>query len=301
MAVFAAVVEQGSFRGAGKKLGLSPSVISHHISKLEVRLDCSLISRSSRRLDLTEDGKVLAETARLMMETVSAGVDAVTQTQTAPTGRLRISLPTFMANTELVDHISSFMTLYESVAIELVFTNEPVHPVNDCFDMVITFDRIVDRNLIQKRLFSSPLSFYASNDLAEKISGWDIEEVVQKVSLIKSPGFSEESWNRVFENLAGPLQDPLDFRITVKDLFAAVKFCISGLGIATLPIVVEMNGEAEGLQRVLQHAALPAFSNYIYWASNTRKSSITRLFVDHIIASLEKETSLKNFGVIGPA
>ena len=82
MAVFATVVAEGSFRGAADRLGLSPSVISHHVSRLEKRLDCALLYRSTRRLSLTDDGRVFHASCARALEAAEEGLNSVAHRQT---------------------------------------------------------------------------------------------------------------------------------------------------------------------------------------------------------------------------
>ena len=78
LAVFAKVVELGSFRAAAQAFSLSPSVVSHHVSQLEERLSVPLLYRSTRRLALTPDGERLLTSAREMVDAASrAGVEVV--------------------------------------------------------------------------------------------------------------------------------------------------------------------------------------------------------------------------------
>ena len=68
LAVFAKVADLGSFRAAARALGLSPSVVSHHVRELEARLALPLVHRSTRRLALTPDGELLVAEARAMVD-----------------------------------------------------------------------------------------------------------------------------------------------------------------------------------------------------------------------------------------
>ena len=78
LAVFAKVADLGSFRAAARALGLSPSVVSHHVRELEARLALPLVHRSTRRLALTPDGELLVAEARAMVDAAERGLGAVT-------------------------------------------------------------------------------------------------------------------------------------------------------------------------------------------------------------------------------
>ena len=90
IAIFAKTVELGSFRNAAEALHLSPSVVSHHISKLEEELGVALLYRSTRKLSLTSDGKKLLVSAQSMIDSAetffSVATNQSTQKQDTRTG-----------------------------------------------------------------------------------------------------------------------------------------------------------------------------------------------------------------------
>ncbi len=92
LAVFAKTVELGSFRAAARALSMAPSVVSHHISQLESRLQLPLLYRSTRRLALTAEGKRLYPQARDMLAAAERGIDTVSDTGQNPRGELRLAI-----------------------------------------------------------------------------------------------------------------------------------------------------------------------------------------------------------------
>ena len=95
LAVFAKTVQHGSFRAAAKALGLSPSVVSHHVSALERRLAVALLYRSTRHLSLTSEGERLLESARAMLLAAEQGLGGLSGRSLQPFGHLRMTLPAF--------------------------------------------------------------------------------------------------------------------------------------------------------------------------------------------------------------
>ena len=67
MAIFARVVDEGTFRGAAKKLSISPAIVSIHVKKLEEKIGAPLLYRSTRSVTLTQDGKAFYQAAKAMM------------------------------------------------------------------------------------------------------------------------------------------------------------------------------------------------------------------------------------------
>ena len=91
MAIFARVAEAGSFRGAAKLLGVSASVVSHHVSSLEEQLGTPLFYRSTRKVTLTEKGKLLLSPATEMIAAAQTGLDNFEENADAPDGKLNVS------------------------------------------------------------------------------------------------------------------------------------------------------------------------------------------------------------------
>ena len=90
LAIFAKVVEHGSFRGAARTLGLSPSVISHHIATLEGYIGAPLLYRSTRKLALTSDGQKLLEVASQMIRSAESTLRSLAANSASPAGIVHI-------------------------------------------------------------------------------------------------------------------------------------------------------------------------------------------------------------------
>lgn len=95
LAIFVAVVNAGSFSGAGRRLKLSTSVVSHHISQLESKLGVSLLFRSTRSLSLTPEGKNILESAQKMVSAGEEALDALVDNRDETIGSLRITMTAF--------------------------------------------------------------------------------------------------------------------------------------------------------------------------------------------------------------
>src|SRR5262249_25955770 len=122
LAVFARTVEQGSFRGAARELGLSPSVVSHHVSELERKLSLALLYRSPRPLALPPDGEKLYQWARAMLAAAAEGLESVTAPE-AP-GRLRLTAPALLAETRFCRDLHAFARAHPNLSLSVRFTEE---------------------------------------------------------------------------------------------------------------------------------------------------------------------------------
>ena len=104
MEAFATVVDQGGFTDAAKKMGISKSAVSKHVSSLEARLGARLLNRTTRRVSPTEIGLAYYDRARRVLNDAGEADALVTSMQSAPSGLLRISVATdFGVNYSAVD------------------------------------------------------------------------------------------------------------------------------------------------------------------------------------------------------
>lgn len=95
LAIFVAVADAVNFSAAGRRMKLSTSVVSHHVSKLEAKLNVPLFFRSTRSLLLTSEGQQLLEAARRMVEAGEEALEALSDQSEQPVGALRLALPAF--------------------------------------------------------------------------------------------------------------------------------------------------------------------------------------------------------------
>ena len=112
MAVFVAVAEAGSFVGAARRLGLTTSVVSHHIKKFEDYNNVALFYRSTRALSLTADGQRLLEPALRMIAAAEQGLDALADVGAEPAGAITLSLPGFLSAGGIEQAIWGFAARY---------------------------------------------------------------------------------------------------------------------------------------------------------------------------------------------
>lgn len=93
MEVLVAIVDQGGFGRAAKRLGMSPTMVSTHMARLEDRLGTRLIHRSTRRFALTPQGHIFVEEARAILESIARAEDSVRRGGIGPSGRVSIDAP----------------------------------------------------------------------------------------------------------------------------------------------------------------------------------------------------------------
>ena len=287
MAVFKAVIDAGSFRGAAKKLGLSPSVVSHHVSQLEDHLGFALLYRTTRRISLTDAGAELLESARRMTEAAEAGLGAMSRRREQPEGRLRITMPSGSVHPLFQEFHVAMVTQFPKLHLTLHFGDNLVDLEGSEYDLAIRggFRGLADSPYKARRVYRDEVWMVASAGyVAERgmpqtlddLAGWDWiespEGVTPKVVLADPPD---------------RLPD-MPVRVTMDSVIMGATFCEAGFGIFPTVRGDLIGPVSEGrLVRLLPDLALNPVELYAVWPANVGPDSPVHLVVDYIATHLQ--------------
>lgn len=152
IAVFVQVVKANSFTVAARDLGLSRSVVSKYISRLEQNLGVRLLNRTTRRLRLTEAGVRFYEQSRSALEQLEDAEGEIHAMQAAPKGQLRISAPSSFGVIHLAPLIPELQQTYPDLSIDLSIDDKMVDVVEAGIDVAIRIADLPDSTLIARRI-----------------------------------------------------------------------------------------------------------------------------------------------------
>lgn len=137
MAVFVAVVDQGSFTAAAQALGMTKSRVSQHVRQLETGVGVALMQRTTRSMSLTEAGQLYYETASRILREAEHMYSQLQNIKRAPAGVLRVTAPLDFATCTLIPLATEFMRRYPRVGVELVAGDEILDLVAQRLDLAI--------------------------------------------------------------------------------------------------------------------------------------------------------------------
>lgn len=160
IAVFATVVDQGSFSGAGRKLGLSKSAISKRVDRLEKALGLRLLQRSTRSLSMTEAGSAIYERAIQSISMLEEARNHASNLTETPQGLIKVTTSVAFGKLCVAPVLPEFFRLYPEIKIQLVLLDRTVDLVEEGFDLAIRITRSPPELLVAKPLM--PIEYILS-------------------------------------------------------------------------------------------------------------------------------------------
>lgn len=278
IAVFASVVDQGSFRAAAGHLRLAPSRVSEIVSALERDLGVTLLYRSTRQLSLTHEGRLLHARAQDMLAAAEDGLDAINPMSADPAGALRIAAPAFIAQTGLMDSFAAFARLYPKVDLYFEFSDQRLDLIREGFDLSIRAGWPQSSDLMSRkigtaeRMLVAGAAYHASRPAPKhprELEDWDWVRFVIRPdeTIMTSPDGMEVS-------VTGRA------RVSVNTAEALYELAVRGLGLTAIPENLARRGFASGdLVHVLPDWSLRPLGLYAVWPGQSRRENLTTLFV----------------------
>ena len=160
--VFVSVIDSGSITAAAEKLGQTVSGVSRALTRLEKKLDTALVRRTTRRLQLTEEGEGFLQRARAILDAMEEAEESVTRKRRRPSGRLRVDAASpFMLHC-IAPHMKAFSDLYPEIRLELTSNERIVDLLEHKVDIAIRIGALQDSTLHARALGSSTLRVVAS-------------------------------------------------------------------------------------------------------------------------------------------
>ncbi|MDQ7989872.1 MAG: LysR family transcriptional regulator [Candidatus Dactylopiibacterium sp.] len=287
--LFARVMECGSFSAAAERGGLPKSTVSRRIAALESRLGERLITRSTRRLLLTDFGRGILEHARRLQEEAEAAAAFAQHRQAAVRGRLRVSMPGDFAEWLLPPLLLQFAATYPEVKLDLDLSARRVDILGEQFDLALRVAARLpdDATLVARALFEIHAGLYASPAYLKRYGTPASPDALMQhtaLHLMASNG-EPQRWrlrhgDDHWEDLpAGP--------IGANSVSLLCQLAMHGLGIAGLSSRFVQDAVAAGrLVRVLPEWELPAMTVWAVMPGRRLIPARTRAFLETLASNL---------------
>ena len=167
MDLFVKVVNAKGFRGAAEATGVSNSTLSRRIAQLEKDVGLRLLHRTTRKVELTEAGRIYYERCRRIVDEARIAHEQLGEMLAQPSGLLRASLPVDFAANFLSPLLPELARLYPGITFEFDLTPRRVDLVSESFDVAIRMGPLPDSGLIARQLARFAQGLYASPGYVE--------------------------------------------------------------------------------------------------------------------------------------
>jgi DNA-binding transcriptional LysR family regulator len=168
MSSFVAVVEAGSFVGAADTSGASKAAVSRHIAELEQRLGIRLLHRTTRRLSLTDEGRIFFERTKELLEAIEEAESQVTQRAGEARGLIRVNAPLSFGALHLAPLWGPFADANPRVSLDITLSDRLVDLVEEGYDLAIRISAIPDSTLVTRKLAATRMVLCASPAYLQK-------------------------------------------------------------------------------------------------------------------------------------
>jgi DNA-binding transcriptional LysR family regulator len=286
---FALVVEHGGFSAAERHAHITKSKLSRRVALLEERMGVCLLQRSTRRLALTEAGRAFHEHCAAIVLEADAARQAVESLRSEPTGTVRMSCPTVMAQFYLTRMVADFMHRHPKVRVELDSSDRLVNLIEERFDVALRArdTGLDDPGLVARRIASGRLVLVCSPGYAEsRLPVEEPEQLAGHDTIGALAAGQEQSWALV----AG---DGRSARVTVRPRMLCTDFTVQyqaalgGIGVALLPRHVAGRGLADGtLVQLARQWGTPEQAIHLVYASRRGMLPSVRALIDYLMEQM---------------
>ena len=282
IAIFAKTIEHGSFKAAADDLRLAPSVVSHHISQLEEKLGVTLIYRSTRKLNLTHEGKRLLEAAHIMQEAIEGALDELNEHSRELSGVLRITITSGLSQSFLMDAVAKVCRRHPKIEVNMEFTDTRRHLIDDGFDLAIQVGSNKDKSFDHKTLFEGKRCIVGARTYLAKRGAVHTPQDLDACDWVVLAGV--RGAKPILRRTGGRrAQIEPKGQIHADSSLAVYQLVKAGAGIAIVPKFLTSEDVANGVVEILlPQWKIGALDVVAEWHSNAPKDGLVRLFVSEL-------------------
>lgn len=286
---FATVVEEQGFTAAAKKLGLSPSVLSKRITRLEAVLNARLLQRTTRNLVLTDIGEEFYEYCADLKLQIDEAMAVISHAQETPQGKLRVNAPMSFGHQHLVSAVSDFIKLHPQIQVELVLGSHFANLIEGGLDLAIHVKDLPDSSLHAKRLALRSSKVYGSPEYFAKYGRPQIPDDLKNHNcLLYQLQPVKHEWRFYREGVEYVVPVAGNFKANSSQALAEA--AVAGLGIVKLPgYMVTHEIVEKKLESVLNEYSPKDIGIYAVYPHHRHLPPKVRLFLDFLAERFGEE------------
>jgi len=284
MSTFVRVVEFGSLSGAARAIPSSLTSVSRQIAALEERYGTQLLLRTTRRLSLTDDGRLFYDRAKSILSELTEIELSLSSRHNKPAGRLRVSAPTLMGRLLIAPLLAEFLRRHPAVSVDLLLVDRAVDMIEEDIHVALRVGRLPDSRSIARKLGELTMIVCAAPSYLERRG---IPQTPADLSGHDCLVFSDTPGAGTWSFKAHDKRDykiALSGRLWINSLEALVAAATDGVGIVRVPSWQVTTELATGrLQRILTSYERTATPIHLLFPPSRLGSPKTRIFVDYLV------------------
>jgi len=281
-AIFAKVAERGSFSQAADELGLAKTTVSKAISRLEERLRTTLIHRTTRKLSLTESGRLALDRARRIAADGSDIEADILEESASPRGLIRLAVTTAFGVSAVAPILPDFLALHPEIEVDLCLTDNDIDIIVDNFDCVLQIGPAADSSLRISRMLSFRRVLVAAPAFIERYGMPDHPRDLEHMpAVIPSHVPWGEQWR--FERPGEACNVQVKGRLRMNNASAMIPAALAGVGMAALPVYFVWEEMRDGrLVEMLPDWVSPPGSVYVVTPPGRARPIRVRLLLEFL-------------------
>jgi DNA-binding transcriptional LysR family regulator len=282
MSILLRVVEKGSFSAASRDLRIPLATVSRKVGELEAHLGSKLLTRSTRKLALTDAGAVYLASVKRILEEVDEAEQLAAGEFHMPRGELILTAPVLFGRLHILPVVTDFLAAYPEIDVRLTLSDRNLHLIDDHIDMAVRIGRLPDTSLVATRIGAVRSIVCASPDLLARYGTPRSPTDLARWPCVNFDFFSPApAWPFRQRDTEATFDMPIHPRLSVSTAEAAVTAATEGVG-ATRVLHYQC---AEALERgslkiVLADFELDPLPIHLLHAGRAALPSKTRVFLD---------------------
>jgi DNA-binding transcriptional LysR family regulator len=292
---FVRTVEAGSFAGAARKLGVTPVAVGKNVQRLERQLGVRLLQRSTRKLSLTEEGRMYYERCTGPLRELENAQSAVTEKGRSPSGTLRVTCLSPFGRTYVLPLIPGFSRLYPAIELELHLDDVVSDMIAGGYDVGIRAGEARDGSMVMREV--APLNFVvcgAPAYLAERGIPLTLADLSKHNCLrLRGRGPAAHALNWSLGPGKRADSPPIKGNFLARDITTLVTAAVHGQGLvfAPLPLVLPLF-RTGALRPVLPEYVSQPARIFIHYVSRKHLPARVKAFVNFMLEHLRSNPDL---------
>lgn len=286
--IFVRVAELSSFTQAAERLGLPKARVSTAVQQLEGQLGTRLLHRTTRRVQMTQDGQAFYERCKDVLADMDELQAMFQQGVQSLRGRLRVDMPTLVARDQVIPRLPEFLSAHPQIEIELGSTDRRVDLVREGFDCVLRVGTLVDSGLVARPLgqlrqinCASP-AYLARHGTPHTLDDLATHRLVHYVPTL---GAKPTGWEYMQDGRIRSLAMPGAMTVNSTEAYQAA--CLAGLGLIQAPAAGLASLIARGLlEEVMPQHRAPSLPVVFLYANRRNLPKRVQVFMAWVAQAL---------------